>query len=269
MDQELRGKKIVSVEVLQVKILNRPVKEFEDLVVGRKIGPVTSRGKWVFVKLEPGSKAGSGGKPGPETHFLLSLGMGGEVLLRKPGEAPPAKYRLKFTFGDRSYLTINFWWFGYAHAVTADELASHKMTADLGLDPMDDGEFTFGRFRDLLTGRKGAIKAVLMDQRKIAGIGNVYIQEILLRARLHPDRKIPSLTAAELKRLYEATVGALREAVDDGGLKYEVDLHNEHGRYDPAWHPGGPCPKCGTTMEKVKTGGTMQIVCPKCQVKQG
>ncbi len=252
MDERLRGKRVTGIEVRQEKVLNVPAAEFERLVVGRTIGPIHARGKWVFVNLEP------------DAHFLLSLGMGGEVLYHKPGGAPPPKYRLRFDFADGTALFINFWWFGYAHAVPAGELAAHKMTAVLGPSPLD-AVFTHDRFGRLLAGKRGGLKSFLMDQKNIAGIGNVYIQEILFRAKLRPDRPLASLSEAERRRLYESIIGALRDATELGGLKYEVDLYNQPGRWDLNLRAGGICPVCGTPIEKMKTGSTSSVICPKCQ----
>ena len=180
MDKELRGRKIAAVEVRQEKCLNIPEAEFRQLVEGKTVGSVTWRGKWLFTALTP------------QTMLLISLGMGGELLLHQQGEALPGKYQLRFDFADGARVSIHFWWFGYAHAVKANELGSHAMTAGLGLCPMRDEEFTHERFSRLLTGKKGGIKTFLMDQKNVAGIGNVYIQDILFRAGLHPNRRIRS-----------------------------------------------------------------------------
>src|SRR5574340_1013960 len=124
MHATLRGETVSVVEVRQEKCLNVPVRRFRALLVGKCIGEVTSRGKWVFAALEP------------DARFLLNLGMGGEARYHKPGEAHPEKYQVKLEFADGAALSIMFWWFGYAHAVKMAEAASHKMTASLGLDPL-------------------------------------------------------------------------------------------------------------------------------------
>lgn len=256
MEAELRGKRIAEVEVRQEKCLNVPLKRFRSLMIGKTIGEVTSRGKWVFAKAEP------------DAYFLLNLGMGGEALYHKPGEAAPEKYQVKLDFDDGSALSIMFWWFGYAHAVKAGELRSHTMTASLGLSPMDDGEFTYEAFSAILDGKKGAIKPVLMDQTKIAGIGNVYIQDILFRAKLHPNRKVPQISEDGRKLLYRVIKKNLREAVRLGGLIYEKDLYGKPGRFKDylvGYKEGQPCPECGTRIEKIKTGSTATFICPSCQ----
>jgi formamidopyrimidine-DNA glycosylase len=253
MDEVLREKRVAAVDVRQPKCLNVPVPTFESLVVGKTIGPVSARGKWVFVNLDPGA------------HFLLSLGMGGDALYHEAGRPLPEKYQVAFRFTDESSLSLAFFWFGYAHAVR--DLGAHAMTASLGLDPLDSG-FTYERFSELLEGRRGAIKPVLMDQTKIAGIGNVYIQDILFRARLHPNRKIPAITEQERRGLYAAIRENLRAATDLGGLQYERDLFGHHGRFKDflvGYREGQPCPECGTAIEKIRAGSTATFICPKCQ----
>lgn len=255
MSKELEGKTIRDVEVRQEKCLNMGVDDLKSLMTGKKIGPVTTKGKWIFIKLEP------------DAYFMLSLGMGGNVLYHEPGDGLPEKYQLAFTFDDGSRLSIGFWWFGYAHAATADRLGEHKMTARLGIPPLD-GSFTHERLNGILKGKKGNIKSVLMDQACIAGIGNVYIQDILFNARVHPDRKVPSLSDAEKKALYKAIKENLSNATSLGGIAYEKDLYGNPGKITEflvGYKEGKPCPACGTIIEKIKTGSTASYICPKCQ----
>jgi formamidopyrimidine-DNA glycosylase len=256
MKAELPGKRISEVEVRQAKCLNVSIDEFMVLVSGKTVGAITSRGKWIFMNLDP------------NTTFLLSLGMGGDTLLHKPGESLPQKYQLAFTFDDGSRLSIAFWWFGYAHALLRSDLAHHKMTANLGLNPLDN-DFTFDAFDTLLNIKKGGIKSVLMDQKNIAGIGNVYIQDILFTARLHPNRKTMTITSQERHTLYDAIHDNLKHATDLGGLKYEKDLYGQPGRFGDflvGYKENQPCPICGTTIQKIKTGSTATFICPQCQV---
>ena len=256
MDKELRGHKIAAVEVRQEKCLNIPEAEFRQLVEGKTVGSVTWRGKWLFTALAP------------QTMLLISLGMGGELLLHQPGEPLLDKYQLHFDFADDARVSVHFWWFGYAHAVKADDLKSHGMTMDLGLCPLRGEEFTYEHFAKLLAGRKGGIKAFLMDQKNVAGIGNVYIQDILFRAGLHPRRKIDTIGEADRRRLFDSIRENLRAAADLGGLAYERDLYNREGRFRDflvGYREGQACPACGAKIVKIKTGSTASFICPVCQ----
>jgi formamidopyrimidine-DNA glycosylase len=190
--------------------------------------------------------------------------MGGEILLTDRGNLPE-KHRLVFDLDDGTCLAVNFWWFGYAHY--AGDLADHKMTAELGPNALD---LTRDEFRALLQGRRGGIKSFLLNQRRIAGIGNVYVQDPLFKAGIHPLRTIHTLSEQEIDSLWQALQETLQESIDHGGSAWDTTLYNEKGNWDAgfflvAYREGEPCPTCGTTVEKIKTGSTSSYVCPTCQ----
>ena len=251
MKRELVGKTIARVEVLQPKCLNVPQEAFVDGLRGARIRDVTHRGKWVVVETSQG-------------WFLLSLGMGGEILLVTRSSLPE-NYKLAFDFEDETCLSVNFWWFGYAHYVL--NLEDHAMTAKLGPNALD---LTTEAFRELLRGRRGGIKSFLLNQKHIAGIGNVYVQDPLFKAGIHPLRRIDILGDQELELLWQATRETLQDSIDRGGSVWEQNLYGEKGEWEGGpflvgYREGEPCPKCGTTIEKIKTGSTSSYVCPACQ----
>jgi len=255
MDKALKGRRIESVDIRQEKCLNVPTTEFTELVQGKTIGRSANRGKWVFTELDPGA------------WLLLNLGMGGDARLVKAGGEVPAVYQGRFDLDNGSAFTLRFWWFGYIHA--SDDLASHKMTCDLGVDPLDRREFTLARFAEMLRGRRGAIKQYLLDKKNIAGIGNVYAQDSLFMASIHQKRTIPSLSEDDIGRLHAAIVEHLAMATKLGGLAYEKDLYGKPGGFSEflvGYREDQTCPECGTAIEKVKTRSTSSSVCPKCQV---
>lgn len=253
MNASLVGKVISGIEVIQPKSLNIPVDEYTGALTGAAIQDITSQGKWLFVKTNQG-------------WLLLNMGMGGEILLTNRGILPE-KYRLVFDFEDNSCLAINFWWFGYAHYARLDELESHKMTARLGPDALAvDSE----EFQQLLAGRRGRVKSFLLDQSKIAGIGNAYIHDILFLARLHPLRQINDLDDNQVEALWHAIQDGLQPSVDKGGAFYELNLYGEHGGFTKediliGYREDEPCPECSTPIEKIKTGSTSSFICPSCQ----
>ncbi len=256
MNRELSGHTIKRVRVFQEKCLNLPAADFSNMLVDRQLATATSRGKWIFTRLDGG------------VWFLLNLGMGGDVLLHNDDSTLPAKYQVRLDWEDGRILTIRFWWFGYAHAVGDDGLSSHKMTAGLGLTPIRDAGFTEQHFLGLLRGRKGSVKSFLLDQDNVAGIGNVYIQDSLFRAGLHPHRKLNSLTEAEKALLYRGIMQTLSEAVQLHGLAYEKDLYGQPGgikEFLVGYRQGQACPVCAATVEKIKTGSTASYICPNCQ----
>jgi len=251
MQKELVGRTISSIEVLQPKCLNVPEDKFRAALRSAEILDVTPRGKWLQVETTRG-------------WLLLNLGMGGEILLTDRGNLPE-KYRLIFDLADGACLAINFWWFGYAHY--AADPTDHKMTAQLGPNALD---LTLDEFRELLRGRRGAIKTFLLNQKRIAGIGNVYVQDPLFKAGLHPLRPINTLNDEEIARLWGALRETLQQSIDQGGSAWERNLYGEKGKWDTtfflvAYREGEPCPTCGTTVEKLKTGSTSSYICPACQ----
>jgi formamidopyrimidine-DNA glycosylase len=251
MQEELVGRTIRAIEVLQPKCLNLPEEAFQAALAGAQIRGVSSHGKWLRVDTTQG-------------WLLLGLGMGGEILLTDPDHLPD-KYRLVFDFADGACLAVNFWWFGYAHHVR--DLADHPMTAGLGPDFM---ALTLDDFRARLRGRRGGIKSFLLDQKRVAGIGNVYVQDPLFQAGIHPLRAINTLGDGEVKALWQALRETLQQSIDHGGSQWEQNLYGAHGRWDSkfllvAYREGQPCPTCGTAVQKIKTGSTSTHICPACQ----
>ena len=254
MNEALVGRTVRSIEVLQPKCLNVPVERFQAGLTGAEILGVTHRGKWLLVETSRG-------------HLLINMGMGGEILL-VPKDGLPEKWRVRFDLDGDETLAINFWWFGNTHFVAPGRLEEHAMTAKLGPNALD---LSPGEFAGLLAGRRGRIKSFLLDQSRIAGIGNAYVHDILFTAKLHPLRTIPTLKAADIERLYGAIRTELQRSIDVGGAWYEVGLNGEGGGFTAddlvvGYREGKPCPECGTTIEKIRTGSTSSFVCPFCQV---
>ncbi len=253
MHAELTGKVIAGVEVLQPKCLNVSADVFGAALTGARLLAVTNRGKWLFLETDRG-------------WLLLNLGMGGEILLTSRA-ALPEKRRLILDFTDDTCLSINFWWFGYAHYVRPGELADHGMTAGLGPNALD---LSADELAALFRRRKGRVKALLLDQNIMAGIGNAYIHDILFLARLHPLRPAAGLTPEEVDALAGAIRAGLQPSIDKGGAFYEVNLHGERGGFTMddilvGYREGQPCPVCGASIEKIKTGSTSSFICPRCQ----
>jgi formamidopyrimidine-DNA glycosylase len=252
MKDELVGKTIVGVTVLQPKILNVPQDSFCEALNGARLIDVRHHGKWITVETTQG-------------WLMLSLGMGGEILLFADDRQFPEKRQLVLTFRDGTHIVVSFWWFGYAHY--AEHPEDHAMTAKLGPNALD---LTLDEFRALLRGRRGGIKSFLLNQGHIAGIGNVYVQDPLFRARIHPLRKIDTLTDDEIAALWRALQDTLQGSIDLGGSAWEMDLYGKKGGWSEeqmvvAYQESKPCPRCGTAVEKIRTGSTSTFVCPQCQ----
>lgn len=251
--QHLSGKKIVNVDILQPKCLNVTPEEFQTGLTGATILDSTHRGKWIQVRLTSG-------------WLLLNLGMGGDLLLTDRDHLPD-KYVMLIDFNDATCLTIRFWWFGYIHFCLPEELANHAMTAKLGPNILDLSE---QEFTDLVKSQKGKVKSILLDQSKMAGIGNAYVHDILFLAKLHPNRLVQKLNEQEISNLYQACRDGLFPSLEKGGAFYEKDLHGNKGGFTMdeiliGYREGFQCPNCKTPIIKIKTGATSSFICPHCQ----
>lgn len=256
IDAALAGRTVTAADILQPKCVNVPVDEFSLGLVGETIRGARHGGKWIIVSLDGHA-------------LLLNLGMGGEVLLHGPGEPLPDKVQAVFDLDDATRLSIHFWWFGYIHLVPNDRLAGHKMTAELGADPLAP-DFTVEALAALLNGRRARIKSLILNQRVIAGIGNMYAHDVLFRARLHPARPANSLSPAEVEALWRGIRDTLQTAIELGGSDHEQGLHGNLGSFGMehllvGYKEGQPCPACGTEILKIRTGSTQGFVCPRCQ----
>jgi len=253
MNRELKSKTVQSVEVFQEKCLNRPLKQFRQMLLGKSIVGVSPLGKWICIQLTD------------HYRLFINLGMGGELIYFNSGDRFPEKSKIIVTFSDGSGFYGTLWWFGYFHIVNGKE--SHPMTDSLGPDPMC---MTQKEFYNLLRERRGQIKSFLLNQKRIRGIGNFYIQEILYKAGLHPCRSILTLTDLEIEQLYSAIHTVLSESLRLETSSYELDFYGKKGRYNVsnmafAYQENGCCPACQTKTEKIKTGSTAQYICPVCQ----
>lgn len=255
MNLALPGKQIKAIEVLQPKCLNLPPVEYAAALTGAVIEEVTCHGKWLKTRTSQG-------------WLLLNLGMGGEILLTTRQQMP-AKFRLVFDFTDGTCLAVNFWWFGYAYYAGLDALDAIPMIARLGPNALDLSREDFHVLARRQT-RSTRVKALLLDQSRIAGIGNAYIHDILFLAGLHPMRYLRSLSDAEVDRLYDAVHAGLELSIGKGGAFYESNLHGEKGGFSMediliGYKASSPCPTCSNSIEKIRTGSTNSFICPHCQ----
>jgi formamidopyrimidine-DNA glycosylase len=231
---------------------------YPERLVGHRIDAVEARGKWILATLDSGS--------------TLALGeMFGRLLYLTPRAAPPKTHHVAFSFDDGGSLFITVQAWGGVMALTPDELAAHPGLGSQGISPLDGG-FTAACLDRLLDhsndwSRK-PIKAYLVHEGNVRGIGNGYLQDILFRAKLSPKRRVPTLDRTERKRLHQAIVDTLRTAIDGGGRDTEKDLHGAPGGYIPLLDrraQGSPCPACGTTIRKITYLGGSCYLCPRCQ----
>ena len=249
MKNEMVGREITGIKVSEPKCLNRPLPEFQLAVTGRTIVDVTSVGKWIFLHLDVGKIA-------------VNLNMGADVLIKNEGD-DTANYRVLLELSDQRRLFIRYWFLGYFHYIAPGE--THTMTDKLGPDIM---QLTPERFLEMFSKRRTTVKNLLTDQRMVAGIGNYYIHDILFLANIHPLVIAKDISRLRLRLLYASGLKILSDAVKQRGADYELDLYGQPGGYSTryvAYREGQSCPKCGSTIQKIKTGNTSSYVCLECQ----
>ncbi len=244
------GRRIRAVAILSPSTIRSPApRAFARRVRGRTIRAVGRRGKYLLIDLDG------------RLMLVAHLRMTGDFVMARPGPRP-AHTRVVFTLDGRELRFIDQRRFGHLDLVDLARpgaLAAWEGLRRLGDEPLDPA-FTLARFRDILRGRRGALKALLLRQDLIAGIGNIYADEILFRARLRPARSVASLGPARMARLYRAVRAVLRRAVDrllrDG--RSAGDLIEARRR-------DGTCPRCGRDLRTASIGGRTAYYCPACQ----
>ncbi len=219
-----------------------------------RVSSIDRKGKFLMIALEDGKGA------------IAHLGMTGKFL-KRPAGADEKWSRARFVLDSGE--VIHFQdprLFGRIEPTAAAQLKDNPSVAKLGVDPLVDG-LTVEQLKEALGASKQALKVALMDQERIAGLGNIHAAEALFRARLHPERAPVSLTDDEWARLTKAIHDGIAFAlsVEDGE---EIEYVEEPGAKNPFLvygKAGEPCSVCGTTIESSEHGGRVTFFCPSCQ----
>lgn len=250
------GHRIEGVEVTEPRLRRRVADDFAQRLVGRVIEDVARRGKYLLFRL-------SG-----DQSLLTHLGMSGVLLLQSLAAPRQLHDHVCLRLSGDIQLTFNDpRRFGLMRSGRLDELTE---LANVGPDPLSD-TFSAGHLAALARGRKKPVKNLLMDQRALGGIGNIYANEILFRAGIRPSRQARRLTRLELTRLLAATRAVLADAIRLGGSSIS-DYRDGMGRpgyfqrrlrvYDRA---GKPCLRCRTAVRRTLHAGRSSFYCPTCQ----
>lgn len=235
---------------------NRSHEEFAQLTQGKTIGQARTRGKWLFVPVEPG--------------YLLTFGeCGGKVLYHTPGSQPPTKYHLCLTFSDHSLLTATTQMWGAMELYEQGQEQTRQYIKDMRPTPVEPA-FTLAYFCELIDSQleKRSVKGLLTQEQLIPGLGNALAQDILFHARLHPRHPIQELNAEQRRTLYGTIVNTVCAAIEQGGRNDETDLYNRPGGYRRLMDSKAvdqPCPACGAPIEKLQYLGGACYFCPHCQ----
>jgi len=248
MDATSLHKTIEGVEVKSSLILgNASARELQARLTGHKFQSTRRYGKYLFVRVDDGF------------WFILHFGMSGRLKYFKNIDKDPPHDRLLISFANGFHLAYDCQRKLGKVGIT-EEVESFIREKDLGPDVL---ELDFTTLKEILEGRRGTVKYTLMNQHIIAGIGNIYSDEILFQAGVHPTTKINKLKKKMLKKLFEEMKKVLQTAIDcqtDPEKLPEYYLLQHRSK-------GGRCPRCHSDLERIKVSGRTAYYCPKHQKK--
>lgn len=256
----VKGKTIEQVIVHWPKLVKKPddARQFQDALKGQTILDVGRRGKFLLISLDD--------------YVLVShLRMEGRYALHKSSEDYDKHTHVLFRFTDNSELRYrDVRKFGTMHLFKKGQEETELPLSQLGPEPFVD-EFTPDYLAEKIKNTKRFIKTVLLDQRIVVGLGNIYVDEALFRAGIHPERIASELDEIEIKRLHTEVVATLLEAVDSGGstIRSYVNSQGKIGSFQLQLYvygrKGEPCKRCGAEIQKKITGGRGTHYCASCQ----
>jgi formamidopyrimidine-DNA glycosylase len=204
-----------------------------------------------------------------DRYLLVHLRMTGAMLFDPDSEPPHTRVRFDLDAGHR-LVYVDPRRFGTGHLVHGARTRDAYLAERLGAEPFTP-QFTADYVRNAARGRTAPVKAFLLDQRRIAGVGNIYADEALFRAGIHPLRPAGRLTAAQLGRLRDAIEDALQAGIDAKGASIDDFRHVDgaRGSFQDRFlvhrRAGEPCPNCGRPIQKIVVGGRGTYVCERCQ----
>ncbi|WP_431975727.1 bifunctional DNA-formamidopyrimidine glycosylase/DNA-(apurinic or apyrimidinic site) lyase [Micromonospora haikouensis] len=261
--QWVTGRRIVGVEVRHPRAVRRHLAgpaHFADVLAGRTVLDVRRRGKYLWLPLDSGDA------------IVGHLGMSGQLLLQPATAADELHLRVRFRFADDGpeLRFVDQRTFG-GLAVSSGGAELPPEIAHIARDPMDP-EFSDSAFVAALRRRRTEVKRALLDQTLVSGVGNIYADEALWRAKLHGARPTDQLTAPVAQRLLGHVRDVLGEAIKQGGTSFDalyVNVNGESGYFDRALNAygreGEPCPRCGAPLRREAFMNRSSYSCPRCQ----
>jgi formamidopyrimidine-DNA glycosylase len=254
----LVGQKIVRAEILDFRWTRPdPPEPVQEELAGAVVEQVSRRGKYLVWELSR------------ERYLLVHLRMTGALLLDPAADPPHTRVRFELDGGHR-LVYVDPRRFGTGHLEHGAEARDAYLAARIGAEPFTP-EFTTEYLREAARGRRAPVKAFILDQRRIAGVGNIYADEALFRAGIHPLRPAGRLTGAQLERLHDAIEDALQAGIDAKGASIDDFRHVDgargsfQDRFLVHTRAGEPCPTCGGPISKITVAGRGTYLCPHCQ----
>lgn len=253
------GARIEKVELIMPKVISRPDPvTFTKLIEGREITGIGRRGKYILISLTG------------DLVLVIHLRMTGQLVFNPTPQPYPKHTHLVLHLSNGHLRFTDLRRFGRFWLVPADELDTVSGLKDLGVEPLTPA-FRIKEFCDVLSRRKQKIKALLLDQSLIAGMGNIYTDEALFRSRIHPERQAAEVSMKEARALFRAVKAILNEGIAFGGTSVRdyVDAEGNEGRFQDMLRvygkKGQSCPRCGEPIRRIKAAGRGTYFCPRCQ----
>lgn len=240
-------------------------------VIGSRIEAVRRRGKWILIDLEDRRAKPRGSQAEPL--LRVHLGMTGQFTVAPAGTPEPDHLHVVFSLDDGTELRLrDSRRFGSAEYFPDRAAVEAEMNAELGPEPFGiDPNY----FREKVRGTSRNLKALLLDQKAVAGVGNIYADEALFHAKLHPGRLGKSLSSEECDRLREAIEAVMTKAIESRGstIRDYVGGSGLRGGFQKQFAVYGrtsePCPACGTPIKSARFAGRSSHYCPACQPGKG
>lgn len=257
----LTGRTFTQVEQRRPDLREKLPDDFARRLTGRQITAVERRAKYILIRLDDGNV------------LVVHLGMSGRFVLGERPNAIGLHEHLAFALDDGRVLRFTDpRRFGLMDLIPAAEIEAHRRFVGIGPEPLSPG-FTGGALGELLAGRRGPIKAALIDQRTVAGIGNIYACEALYAARLSPKRPSGSIGRERAERLVVALREVLEKAIAAGGSSARdyVNANGEQGWFQAQWavydREGQPCPGCDcrSGVRRIVQSGRSTFYCARRQ----
>jgi len=257
------GRVVRNVEVHHVRAIRRHLPgaaDFRDALVGRRIEAVCRRGKYLWLPLDSGDA------------LVAHLGMSGQLLMEDPATAPGLHLRVRVGFADSGpeLRFVDQRTFG-GLAVSPGGATLPAEIAHIAPDPLE-AAFDDEAFHQALRRRRTGLKRALLDQSLVSGIGNIYADEALWRARLHYARGTDGMRRPETTRLLHGVRAVLNDALVQGGTSFDslyVNVNGESGYFSRSLEVygrrGEPCSRCGTPIVRDAFMNRSSYLCPRCQ----
>ncbi|WP_125709144.1 DNA-formamidopyrimidine glycosylase [Companilactobacillus zhongbaensis] len=258
--EQVLNKRITHVEIRYQNLITGDVDEFIETVTGAVISNIGRRAKFLLIELDNGYT------------IISHLRMEGKYRVSADQNAIDKHSHAIFTLDDGQMLIYNdVRKFGRMQLWPTDKLSENKSLKKLGPEPLA-ADFTFENIKPRIMRHRKDIKTVLLDQSVMGGLGNIYVDEVLWQAKIHPETKADHLTDEEIKDIIKCSNSEIDMAIKSGGstIRTYLDANGHKGnmqdRLKVYGKEGEPCPRCGTEIVKIKVGGRGTHFCPKCQV---